>query len=136
MQELLNETLGRAVCVEAAGIATEKEITLEEALQEIREGIGLSRAQEPSDWDRQPAEDRTQGRRQHQTDEPTAIRAIRRESSQYVSEPYLLAGHGSLFVGLNTRRLHSALVVRCESYLQIDATESNLLGRPTALIEA
>ena len=45
MQELLNETLGRAVCVEAAGIATEKEITLEEALQEIREGIGLSRAE-------------------------------------------------------------------------------------------
>lgn len=86
VQELLNETLGRAVCVEAAGIATEKEITLEEALQEIREGIGLSRAEESSDWDRQPAEDRTKGRRQHQTDEPTAIRAIRRESSQYVSE--------------------------------------------------
>jgi hypothetical protein len=40
------------------------------------------------------------------------------------------------FVGLNTRRLHSALVVDCESCLQIDATESNLLGRPTALIEA
>jgi hypothetical protein len=106
---------------------------LEEALQEIREGIGLSRAEEPSDWDRQPAEDRTQGRRQHQTDEPTAIRAIRRESSQYFSEPY--HARRTWFVGLNTRRLHSALVVRCESYLQIDATEIEL-KRPTALIEA
>ena len=71
MHKLPNETLGLAVCVEAAGIAVQKGITLDEALQEIHDSIGLSQAEEPSDLNQQQAENKTQGRRQHQTDRTT-----------------------------------------------------------------
>ena len=55
----------------------------------------------------------------------------------YCATQRVAAGRSVGFTARSSaRRLHSALVVRCESYLQIDATESNLFGRPTALIEA
>jgi hypothetical protein len=71
MHELPNETLGLAVCVEAAGIAAQKGITLHEALQEISDSIGLSQAEERADWNQQPAEGIAPGNRQHQTDRTT-----------------------------------------------------------------
>jgi hypothetical protein len=46
MQKLPNETLGLAVCVEAAGIAVQKGITWDKALREIHDSIGLSQAEE------------------------------------------------------------------------------------------
>ena len=42
MQKLPNETLGLAVCVEAAGIAVQKGITWDKALREIHDSIGPS----------------------------------------------------------------------------------------------
>jgi hypothetical protein len=80
-QGLMTETLGLAVCVEAAGIAMQKGITLDEALQEIHDSIGLSQAEEPSNLNQQQAENKTQGRRHHQTDGTTAISAIQCNSS-------------------------------------------------------
>ena len=80
-QGLMTEMLGLAVCVEAAGIAMQKGITLDEALQEIHDSMGLSQAEEPSNLNQQQAENKTQGRRHHQTDGTTAISAIQCNSS-------------------------------------------------------
>jgi hypothetical protein len=71
IHKLPNETLGLAVCVEAAGITVQKGITLDEALQEIHDSIGLSQAEEPSGLNQQQAESKARGRRQHQTDRTT-----------------------------------------------------------------
>ncbi len=75
IKDLMNETLGLAVGVEAAGIATKRGITLSEALQEMAESVGLTQAEERGDWNQRSAEKKTQ-HAQHQTDGTTPIEAF------------------------------------------------------------
>jgi hypothetical protein len=80
-EELMRETFGLMVGIEAAGIALKNGITVHEALEEMAESIMPAQSEETSNRQHQPAEPQTRGKGQTLGDTTAATTIQRQENA-------------------------------------------------------